>query len=87
MDGSGKYQGQHIQISAKSKNLPLHPDEYYSLGVLTKELTRKEFLGMLAAFLGLFILHGLSLGGSAVLRQRHDPLPYGHNAYGGKQKG
>jgi hypothetical protein len=54
--------------------------------MLNKEMTRKQFLGVVGACFGLLILRRLQIGGDPKpLALQHDDS-YGNGSYGGQKK-
>jgi hypothetical protein len=50
-----------------------------------RDMTRKEFLSAVLAFVGLAVLSRLPLGGGSTRHKPHQPGSYGNHPYGGKQ--
>ena len=55
--------------------------------MLTREMTRKEFVSYLGVALGVLVLNRFSLGSFAKPVETRGLISYGNGAYGGKTKG
>jgi hypothetical protein len=53
--------------------------------MLRKEMTRKEFLGLLTAAFGVLIVNRLPLPHASHVLAGRTPDSYGHGTYGGKK--
>ena len=56
------------------------------LTMMAKEMTRKEFIGVVVSFFGLLMLSRLKLGGASKPFARRNQNSYGNASYGGQRK-
>lgn len=53
--------------------------------MMHQDISRRQFLNVVFAFLGLFALNRFSVGGSAANLMRRGKAAYGNDAYGGSR--